>query len=66
MLQGKIQYLNQEKGYGFIQCEEHPKGVFFHLKDFSGAFDELQKGDEVQFRLVESLKGMAAKQVELC
>lgn len=62
---GKIQYLNQEKAYGFIACDSFPKGVFFHIKDFSGSFENLQKGDEVTFDAKDTEKGMAAKNVEL-
>lgn len=62
---GKIQFLNKEKAYGFIQCDEFPKGVFFHIKNFAGAFDELEKGDEVSFETIETEKGMAAEDVQL-
>lgn len=64
-MEGEIQYTNVEKGYGFIKCEEYPKGVFFHIKDFSGDFDSLQKGDKVQFDPFDAPKGIAAKNVEL-
>lgn len=62
---GKIQFLNKEKAYGFIQCDDHPKGVFFHIKNFIGAFDELEKNDEVSFDTIETPKGIAAENVEL-
>lgn len=62
---GEIQHLNTEKGYGFIKCEEFPKGVFFHVKDFTGDFDSLSKGDQVSFEEIETPKGIAGKNVEL-
>lgn len=65
MIVGKIQYHNFEKKYGFIECEEYPKGVFFHLKDYDGSFDDLMVGDKVSFDASETQKGIAAKNVVL-
>ena len=62
---GNVHYMNQEKGYGFIKCEEFPKGVFFHIKNFDGDFENLQKGDEVSFEPEETPKGMAGVDVRL-
>lgn len=65
MIVGEIYHLNTEKKYGFIKSKEYPTGVFFHLKNFNGTFDELQKGDKVSFEAVETPKGMAAEKVQL-
>jgi len=62
---GKVQTINKDRAFGFIQSEEYPKGVFFHLKNYSGAFDELEKGDVVNFDPKETPKGMAAENVSL-
>lgn len=62
---GTIQFVNKEKAYGFIQSDKYPKGVFFHLTDFNGTFDKIEKGDAVTFDSVtQSEKGFAAKNVE--
>jgi len=62
---GKVQYINKEKAYGFIETEEFPKAVFFHIKDFSGSFDSLEKGDEVYFEPERTERGIKALDVML-
>ncbi len=54
-----------EKGFGFIAREGETKDLFFHSKDLSGVtYDELQIGDAVTFDVVETEKGLAAKDVK--
>ncbi len=54
-----------EKGFGFIAREGETKDLFFHSKDLSGvSYDELQVGDAVTFDVVETEKGLAAKNVK--
>lgn len=64
-MEGIIEHVNSEKGYGFIRCEDHEKNVFFHIKDFAGSsFDNLQKGDGVSIdEIIDTPKGKAAKGV---
>ena len=51
---GTIVFLNDEKGFGFIQIEGREKNVFFHAKDVRHiAFEKLRKGDSVE---VEGIK----------
>jgi CspA family cold shock protein len=53
-----------EKGFGFIAREGEVKDLFFHSNDLSGVrFDELKVGDTVNFDVVETEKGLSAKNV---
>ena len=55
-----------DKGFGFISREGEEKDLFFHSNDLSGVtFDDLQQGTAVEFDVVESDKGPAAKNVKL-
>ncbi len=55
-----------DKGFGFISREGEEKDLFFHSNDLSGVtFDDLQQGTAVEFDVVESDKGLAAKNVKL-
>lgn len=53
-----------EKGFGFIAREGEAKDLFFHSKDLSGvAFDDLKVGDTLNFEVVDTEKGQAAKNI---
>jgi CspA family cold shock protein len=53
-----------EKGFGFIAREGEAKDLFFHSNDLSGvSFTELKVGDTVNFDVVETEKGLSAKNV---
>ena len=55
-----------DRGFGFIAREGETKDLFFHSKDLVGVtFDELQVGAVVTFDVVETEKGLAAKNVKL-
>ena len=55
-----------DRGFGFISREGEEKDLFFHSNDLSGVtFAELQEGATVEFDVVESDKGLAAKNVKL-
>lgn len=66
-MEGKIEYVNNEKGYGFIKVEGHDKNIFFHVKDLKGlSMDELQKGDSIVYEdIIDTPKGKAAKGISL-
>jgi len=54
-----------DRGFGFISREGEQKDLFFHSKDLVGVtFDEIQVGDEVTFEVVETEKGLSAKNVK--
>jgi CspA family cold shock protein len=61
---GKVKCFNNDKGYGSIE-QENGEDVFFHFSDIIGeGFKSLQEGDEVEFDVVEGLKGPQAANVE--
>ena len=53
-----------DKGFGFIRSEDWPKSVFFHADELVNVqFDDLRRGDEIDFAVVETLRGLAAVNV---
>lgn len=67
-MEGTIEHLaSEEKGFGFIKCEEYDKNIFFHAKDLiKVSFSVLQRGDKVFVEEVEATpKGYAAKGIKL-
>ena len=64
-MKGTIKTLT-DRGFGFIARDGEEKDLFFHSKDLNGvAFDDLKVGDAVTFEVVESDKGLSAKNVTL-
>ncbi|MDE6661209.1 MAG: cold shock domain-containing protein [Anaeroplasmataceae bacterium] len=62
-MKGKVKWFNAEKGYGFIVSEEG-KEVFVHFSAIvADGYRSLNEGDEVTFDVVESEKGLQAKDV---
>ena len=62
MNRGKVKFFNESKGYGFIKDDETNKEYFVHV---SGLIDEVKDDDDVEFELVEVLKGLNAVNVKL-
>ncbi|NLX18262.1 MAG: cold-shock protein [Desulfobulbus sp.] len=63
MLEGKVKWFNESKGFGFIE-QEAGKDVFVHYSAISGSgFKTLNEGDTVQFEIVDGPKGPAAANV---
>ena len=64
MASGKVKWFDNKKGYGFITVETGPD-VFVHHSSIAGkGFKTLNEGDDVQFDLVESEKGLKAQNVQ--
>ena len=58
-----MKWLNETKGFGFIEQEEG-KDVFVHYSAIAGSgFKTLNEGDKVQFEIVDGPKGPAAANV---
>lgn len=59
---GLVHYLNRKKGYGFISSKETEDDVFVHYTDME---ENIRKGDEVEFEVKETPKGLRAENVAL-
>ncbi|MDD3221981.1 MAG: cold-shock protein [Clostridia bacterium] len=47
---GTVKWFNEQKGFGFITCDEDGKDVFVHFSAISGnGFKTLQEGQKVTF-----------------
>lgn len=62
-VRGTVKWFNNEKGYGFIECRDL-EDIFVHysaiLKD---GYKTLNEGDIVDFKLIETAKGLQANEV---
>ena len=62
-MKGKVKWFNESKGFGFIE-QDNGKDVFVDYSAIEGAgFRTLAEGDEVEFEVVESPKGLQASKV---
>jgi len=52
---GKVDFFNDQKGFGFIRETDTQEKYFFHV---NGLIDEVMEGDKVQFELEQGMKGM--------
>jgi CspA family cold shock protein len=60
---GTVKWFNNAKGYGFI-ARENGEDVFVHYKAIVGdGYKSLEEGDQVQFEVEHSPKGLQAKNV---
>lgn len=60
---GKVKWFNNEKGYGFIECE-NLDDIFVHYSAIlKEGYKTLNEGDIVDFKLVETVKGLQAIEV---
>lgn len=65
MQYGKIKWFDGKKGFGFIEPSEGGKDIFVHRNNVENlGFDEaLNDGEEVEYDLEESPKGLTAIEV---
>ena len=62
-MKGTVKWFNDSKGYGFIQQAEG-EDVFVHFSAIQAdGFRTLAEGEEVEFEVRESDKGLQATQV---
>ena len=65
MSRGRVKWFNNEKGYGFIQCE-NLDDIFVHYSQIlRTGYKTLNEGDVVNFKLIETPKGLQALEVSL-
>ena len=63
MERGKVKWFNAEKGFGFIE-RENGNDVFVHFSAITmDGYKTLEEGTEVQFDIVEGMKGAQAANV---
>ena len=63
IVQGRVKWFNNSKGYGFIGRDDAPD-VFIHYSAIVGdGYRSLQEGDLVEFEIVEGQKGPQAANV---
>ncbi len=67
MAEGRVKWFNDAKGYGFIQSDSEScagKDVFVHFSDIvKEGYRTLSLGQPVEFELMETARGLAAKNV---
>ncbi|MGI6383360.1 MAG: cold shock domain-containing protein [Tissierellaceae bacterium] len=60
---GTVKWFNAEKGFGFITTEEG-NDVFAHYSQIQkDGFKSLEEGQEVEFDVVDSAKGLQAENI---
>ena len=66
MPRGTVKWFNAEKGFGFIQPEDNSKDVFVHRSSVAGLgrFEGLMDGEEVEYEIEQTPKGLNARNVE--
>ena len=63
MSKGTVKWFNDSKGYGFIERTDGGD-VFVHFSSISGdGFRTLREGEEVEFELLETERGLQASNV---
>ena len=59
-MHGKVKWFNNDKGYGFIEYEDL-EDIFVHYSSIQKeGYKTLQEGALVNFKLVETSKGLQA------
>lgn len=64
MLTGRVKWFNDAKGYGFIEQPDGGEDVFVHFSAITmEGFKTLAEGEEVEFELRQTEKGLQAANV---
>lgn len=64
MTKGKVKWFSENKGYGFINSPEGGPDIFVHFSSIQmDGFKTLREGEEVQFELMTTGKGLQAANV---
>jgi CspA family cold shock protein len=61
---GTVKWFNKAKGYGFITHTDDPNDIFVHYSAIEmDGYRFLEEGDQVEFALEETSKGLQASNV---
>ena len=63
MVQGKVKWFNDAKGFGFLQQEGGPDVFVHHTAIAAEGFRSLAEGDVVEFEVKQGPKGLQAASV---
>jgi len=62
-MKGTVKWYNSRKGYGFITGEDD-KDVFVHKSAIPDGIDFLHDGDQVEYEVEETERGLKAKNIK--
>jgi len=66
MIEGKVKWFNNSKGFGFISPKDSDLDIFVHFSTIkSEGYKTLKEGQAVQYEAEEGPKGWHAVQVEI-
>ena len=68
MATGTVKWFNSRKGFGFITPDDGTNDVFVHYTAINGdqyEFKTLNEGDKIDYEVVEGLKGLEARNVNV-
>ena len=57
MIEGKVKWFNESKGFGFLSRDGGPDVFVHHSEIKADGFRTLNEGDRVSFEVVDSPKG---------
>ncbi|HEX5793489.1 MAG TPA: cold shock domain-containing protein, partial [Rheinheimera sp.] len=52
-LTGTVVFWRDDKGFGFVLCEQNAEKLFFHIRDQAGNSGRPQQGDRLQFAIAQ-------------
>jgi uncharacterized membrane protein YsdA (DUF1294 family)/cold shock CspA family protein len=56
-LTGKVVFWRDDKGFGFVVCDQTQQKLFFHIRDHAGTEGRPQMGDTLQFSVKQDKQG---------